>query len=339
MRVFRLIMLTLLVLGLQTDIRAAREFQTTVVALSDQFSVGDRYADIRLLGALQLTNAEHNGLEFCGLSGLAWDEDAGLLYALSDQGSLFHLKPEFDAQGYLVGAQRVAAYALQDGRGASLRSPFTDSEGLAIRKGDNGVPMDTELLVSFEARPRVVRYSPTGRWLGEAPLPAVLRDVRNYRNSNEALEAVTVDRRWGVLVGAEAPLRNRPAGQVPIFTSSGRFWNYPLGTAPGSALVAMEALPDGSLLTLERAFVSPLRPLVISLRRTELTSSPQNALLQVTDVAVFDSTQGWRLDNFEGLTRYRDRRFFMISDDNCHAWQATLLVYFEWAPSLRGPLE
>lgn len=338
MRVSRLIMLMLLVLGLQTDIRAAREFQTTAVALSDQVGVGDRYADIRWLGALQLANVERNGLDLCGLSGLAWDEDTGLLYALSDRGALFHLRPEFDDRGYLTGAQLVAVYALRDGRGTLLRSPFTDSEGLAILKGDNGVPADTELLVSFEARPRVVRYSPTGRWLGETPLPAMLHNVRNYREANQSLEAITVDRRWGIVVGTEASLRNRPDGQVPVFASSGRFWNYPLGTAPGSALVAMEALPDGSLLTLERAFVSPLRPLVISLRRTELTASTQNAPLSVTDVAVFDSTEGWRLDNFEGLTRYRDRRFFMVSDDNCHAWQTTLLVYFEWASSLRGPL-
>ncbi|HCB12317.1 MAG TPA: hypothetical protein DEP36_01915, partial [Gammaproteobacteria bacterium] len=41
----------------------------------------------------------------------------------------------------------------------------------------------------------------------------------------------------------------------------------------------------------------------------------------------------WLLDNFEGLTRYQDQRFFMISDDNCSAWQSTLLVYFELLPA------
>jgi hypothetical protein len=34
----------------------------------------------------------------------------------------------------------------------------------------------------------------------------------------------------------------------------------------------------------------------------------------------------------EGLTRYRGQRFFMISDDNCKSWQATLLMQFELLP-------
>jgi len=56
-------------------------------------------------------------------------------------------------------------------------------------------------------------------------------------------------------------------------------------------LVAMEMLPDGTLLTLERAFVSPLRPFAISLRRTELPTSDKTALLRVKNVAVFNSDQ------------------------------------------------
>lgn len=326
----RFILLLALVLGLPTSGCTAREFEASPISLADQISPGDAYAGIRLLGALRLARAEIDGLRLCGLSGLAWDEDAGLLYAISDMGNLFHLRPEFDGQGFLSGMRPVAAYPLRDVADAPVRPPFDDSEGLAIRNGDNGVPGDAELLVSFEVKPRVVRYSPKGEWRGEETLPALLRDVRNYRDSNQALESVTLDPRWGVLVGTEVPLRNAPAGQIRIFASGGRFWNYPLGSAPDSALVAMEALPDGGLLTLERAFVNPLRPLVISLRRTELPApGTEQTLLKVADVATFDSSRGWLLDNFEGLTRYRDQRFFMISDDNCNAWQTTLLVHFE----------
>lgn len=320
-----------LLLSLSVSACTAREFEASPIALTDQASPGDVYAGIRLLGALRLAGAEINGLRLCGLSGLAWDEDAGLLYAISDTGNLFHLRPEFDEHGYLSGMRPVAAYPLRDVADAPVRTPFEDAEGLTLRHGENGVPGDAELLVSFEIKPRVVRYSPAGQWRGEEPLPAPLRDIRNYHNSNEALEAVTLHPRWGVLVGPEKPLRTDPAGQVRIFTRTGLFWNYPLSSADGSALVAMEALPDGSLLTLERAFVTPLRPLVISLRRTQPLPAPgaDQAVLKVADVAVLDSSRGWLLDNFEGLTRYRDQRFFMVSDDNCNAWQTTLLVHFE----------
>lgn len=120
---------------------------------------------------------------------------------------------------------------------------------------------------------------------------------------------MTIDPRWGILTGTETPLRNHPEGQIRLFRQNGQFWNYPLSSAPNSALVAMEALPDGGLLMLERAFVAPLQPLIISLRRVTLPSGETAAPLPVTDVAVFDSTQGWLLDNFEGMTRYRTAVF------------------------------
>lgn len=331
----RFLLTLVLTLSINASACATREFKATSIPLADQVGVGDIYAGIRLLGALRLAPAEIEGQRLCGLSGLAWDEDAGILYALSDLGSLFHLRPEFNDQGHLTGVRVIAAYPLRDKSDRPLRSPYDDAEGLAIRNGDNGVQDDTELLVSFEVKPRVIRYHPTGRWRGEEPLPALLRDIHNYRNSNQALEALTIDPRWGVMVGTEVPLRNDPSGQVRLFQLNGRSWSYPLSPAPKSALVDMEALPNGSLLTLERAFVAPLRPLIISLRRAELPAPGEAAPLKVTDVAVFDSSQGWLLDNFEGLTRYRDQQFFIISDDNCSAWQSTLLVYFELLPDRR----
>lgn len=329
----RFLLTLILVLGLHASACATRKFEAAPIPLADQVGVGDTYAGIRLLGALRLAPTEIKGQRLCGLSGLAWDEDAGILYALSDLGSLFHLQPELNTQGHLTGIQPVVAYALRDNLDQPLRPPYDDAEGLAIRNSDNGVQGDTELLVSFEIKPRVVRYSPTGLWRGEERLPALLRDPRNYRSPNQGLEAIMIDPHWSILVGTEIPLLNDPSDQLRLFQLDGHSWNYPLGPAPKSALVAMEAQPDGSLLTLERAFVAPLRPLIISLRQAKLPAPGGVAPLDVTDVAVFDSSQGWLLDNFEGLTRHRDQRFFMISDDNCSTWQSTLLVYFELLPT------
>ena len=74
-----------------------------------------------------------------------------------------------------------------------------------------------------------------------------------------------------------------------------------------------------------------MRLLIIGLRRAEPLPAPgaDPTLLKAANMATFASSQGWLLTNFEGLTRHRDRRFFMVSDDNCNAWQAILLVYFE----------
>lgn len=328
----RLVVAVILLLGTLIPVYAEQEFHATPVSLSDHVDNGGTYAGIRLLGALRLPRTQVHGVRLCGLSGLAWDEDAELLYAVSDGGGLFHLKPEFDERGYLKDVSLVEAHPLLDESGNPLRDPYNDSEGLAILHGHNGVQGDTRLLVSFELRPRVIIYDPMGRCLGEERIPPLLKDVRNYRDSNKALEAVSVHPRWGVLVGTELPLRNEIAGRVRIFAGDGRSWLYPLSSAPRSSLVAMEMLPDGSLVTLERAFVAPILPLVISLRRTEPLVPGMESPLKVTDVAIFNSSEGWHLDNFEGLTHYRGRRFFMVSDDNCISLQATLLVCFELLP-------
>ncbi|HXH02040.1 MAG TPA: esterase-like activity of phytase family protein [Candidatus Competibacteraceae bacterium] len=283
---------------------------------------------VRLLGSLALPATEVDGHKLQSLSGLAWDEDEGVLYAISDNGSLFHLIPRF-RDGRLAALTVAAAYALRDEQGQplALRRRRADAEGLTLINGANGRRGDGELIVSFESRPRIQRHRPDGRWLGDLPLPAALADRTRLASPNRAFEAVALDLRPSVLLATEAPTDDSPPGHVPI-ASEGRVWWYPLGTAAGSALVAMEALPDGSLLTLERAFVDPLRPLVISLRRTRLPER-SNSMLQVEDVAVFSSADGWRLDNFEGLSRHRDKRFFMVSDDNDSVLQRTLLVYFE----------
>ncbi len=325
----RFILFFLLIFTLLISAYDSRAFKATPVTLHEQISLGGHYQGFRLLGALRLNSTEIDQLSFCGLSGLAWDEDAGLLYALSDKGTLFHLKPAFDAQGYLVDLQPVAGYPLRDPTAKPLRRPFHDSEGLVIRQAENGIQHDSQLLISFEVKPRLVWYGTHGQGLGEAPLPRVLRNPLNFRQGNQSLEAVTLDSRWGALTGSETPLRNDPPDLIRLFTTGNRFWLYRLGRAPGSALVAMETLPDGGLLTLERAFVSPLQPFSISLRWTQLPKQNKQAPLPVRDIAVFKSDEGWLLDNFEGLARYRDHRFFMISDDNCSNFQSTLLVYFE----------
>jgi hypothetical protein len=327
--VLRILCAALLGTGLELGACADLDFVAVSVPLSRQVAVGDRYMGIRLLGALSLSRQPVNGFSPRGLSGLSWDEDSGLLYALSDEAKLFHLRPVFSAD-LLVNIEIVSAYALLDARGRALKQPWTDSEGLAIDKGANGKPGDSELIISFERRPRISRYTPTGKWLRDEPLPASLQNPNYYSESNKALEAVTLHDRWGLLTAPERSPRGTSAGYVPIIASD-RAWSYPLYGAPNSSLVAMEALPDGSLLTLERAFVSLFHPLLITLRHTHLAPQSTESLV-VEEVAVFDTSQGWIMDNFEGLTRHRGLRFFMISDDNRSSLQSTLLVYFELLP-------
>ncbi len=46
-------------------------------------------------------------------------------------------------------------------------------------------------------------------------------------------------------------------------------------------------------------------------------------------LAQFNSGNGWRIDNFEGLTKVGKNRYAIISDDNDNFYQRTILLYFE----------
>jgi len=286
------------------------------VIFSEQHS--DIYMDIRLRGTIELANHKINGLKLTELSGLAWDEDEAVLYAISDKGYLFHLRPSIK-QNTLIALTALSAYRLQTKR-------TKDSEGLAILNGDNGVAGDTELVISFEGKPQIARFTPEGKRLGDYTLPSVLQNIKKYYEPNKALEAVTVHPRLGILTAPEWPLKGQNAvdGQHKhkLYALDGKQWTFPAYPAPNSAIVALEALEDGSVLILERAFSSIFQPVIISLRRVWLSGNHRL-------IAVFDSSQAWEVDNFEGLTHHRGKYFFMVSDDNENSLQRTLLSYWE----------
>jgi hypothetical protein len=294
--------------------------------LSAQYRVGDHFMGLQLLGALTLRQVKIDGQLVAELSALAWDEDEQILYAVSDGGRLFHLIPEF-ADGVLSGVAGAAGYPLRDANGQALRGVRADSEGLALENAENGIRGDSRLVISFERRPRLVRYTPSGRFVDTIPLPAPLTTAANYASSNKSLESVARHPSLGWLVAPERPMRHGTPGVVRISGASGGYWDYRLREAPGNSLVALEALSDGSLVTLERGYGLMYLHIVIALRRTGPLVAEPGSMPAVSTVAVLDSTRGWRVDNFEGLARHRGLNFFLVSDDNENALQRTLLLY------------
>ncbi len=295
---------------------------------SPHVATGEQFMGVRLLGAVALRHVKIDGQLVAELSALAWDQDEGILYAVSDGGRLFHLKPEFD-RGVLTGVAGLAGFPLRDEVGKRLRGARADSEGLALENADNGVPGDSVLVIAFERRPRLAKYSPQGRYLGELPLPSRLMSVANYASANKSLESVTRHPDFGWLVAPERAMSGEAPGTVQIWNDRGEFWNYPLRAVPNNSLVSMETLPDGSLLTLERGHGLLYLPIIISVRRTRPPTPGTSAPLQLATLAVFDSSTGWRVDNFEGLTRLDGLKFLLVSDDNENALQRTLLLQIE----------
>ena len=322
------LLLALLILATSPPARTGGQEVGTVTRLASGWDSGDRYMGIRLLGSLVLSGDER----LAELSDLAWDRDEGILYAVSDRGWLLHLRPQFDHQGRLSGMVLLRGMPLLDRKGRRLKKWQRDAEGMAATGADNGIRGDTRLLISFEGRNQVDLYDPDGNFQGSVPLPDALREPGLYQGRNKGLEALALHPRLGLLTGPELPVRDH---SIPIIDQSGRRWRYRT-FEPDGALVALETMPDGAVLVLERAFTPPFSPWVITLSRIAPDEANAGTELPARLLASFDSTEGWRVNNFEGLARHRGNRYFMVSDDGGHPLLETQLLYFEVLPERRN---
>ena len=303
----------------------ARTLETRPVLLTERPGGAETAGRLHGLGMLELPDITVNGLRFSQLSGLAWDDDDGILYAISDKGALFHLRPML-RDGKLVGLQLLKTASLKEADGKPLKGRRADSEGLDILKGRNGRKGDAELVISFERFPRIVRYHSDGTVISEYPLPTPLNDRKSYRDSNKMLESVCVDEKLGVLTMPEDPLVNERPGYNRIFRVAGGSWLIPAtGEFRPSAI---ECLGNGRVLILERDF-GRLLGRAVALRIATLVGDGGESVSTVETVALLDTAQGYQIDNFEGLTRHKGNRFFMVSDNNDLFVQRTLLLYFE----------
>lgn len=297
------------------------------VPLAETIDIGDRIDRIRFLGMLAIPATTVNGLRFTQISDLAWDDDAGLLYAISDKGALFHLRPLFDGNT-LVDVQLVRAVALRELHSDQpLRGRRADTEGMDIVHGRNRRPQDAELLISFERFPRIWRYRPDGQALAELPLPAPLDDIRAYDDDNRMLEAMCVDDSFGPLTAPEAPLRKEQRGHTRIFSVGGKSWLYPVENS--NRVVGMACLGNGEVIVLERDYGRLLWRASIALKRVRLSAANAGAALTPERLVTLNTTEGFQIDNFEGITPHRGNRFFLVSDNNDLFVQRTLLLYVE----------
>lgn len=289
---------------------------------------GTASANVRLRGMLELPAVSRGGLKLSQLSGLAWDDDDHILYAISDKGVLFHLRPLFH-NGSLTGLTLLHAVALRDpGTGKPLRGRLSDSEGLDILSGRNGRRGDAVLLVSFERTPRIMRYRPDGTPLGGLPLPKSLQAPDAYRGGNRMLESVCHDPALGTLTAPEQPLTSHPETEGALYSLNGREWRY-RRTSSDVRLTALECLGNGRVLLMENRFGRLTGTTHVTLRQLKLPTKPGAGPVEEESLTVFDRSRGYQLDNFEGLARHRGNRFFLVSDNNDLFVQRTLLLYLE----------
>lgn len=283
----------------------------------------ERYLEknIQLQGALKIDSVTTSGEKLMEFSGLAWDHDENVLYALSDRGYVVHFRPVFN-RDELIDLELIAYHALLDNNNKPLRYRHADSEGLELVGANNGIKGDTVLVISFERIPRLLRYDTKGNFINAIPISKTLADIDQYQGENKSLEAVTTHPQFGLLVGTE---RTLPGSGNNVFTLNGlNAWTFTASNQEHGSLVGMTSLANGVLIVLERSFPGIFAGVTSSLYMVELNNNALKQQLLTTlkpSDAVFN-------DNFEGITWHRSNHFFMISDDNDNVLQQNLLLYF-----------
>lgn len=304
--------------------------QRTAIAPADLLA---STPNIDWCGTLALPSKWQDGTPVGGLSDLGWDADESMLFLISDRGWLHRARLIFSGSGELRDYEPLDTYPLRDEDGAILESASSDAEALTLEHANDGVRGNTQLVIGFEggategasseskeSDARWQRFLPSGLASEAAHRPAGLADVK----PNGGLESIAALPDRGLIGGVEAPPDGWPDKMTRLFTlDSEREWRYPLAANANSSLTSLENL-DGDLLALERAYTPPAS-VVIRLRRIHLDD---DGSVEVSELARLSNSEGWSVDNFEGLTRIDDHRYLMVSDDNFSLMQRTLLTCF-----------
>jgi len=266
-----------------------------------------------------------NGAPIEELSGLSWDEDEQLLYAVSDGGVLHHFRVRLDGSR-IKEILPVFASPLATTASKASGKPVTNAEGITTVNDDNGKPSDSELLIAFEDGPSVARFSPRGEWIADTPLPDPLADHTQYSKKNSRLEAVTFDKRHGVLTAPERPLEGQPENRHTLYAADGTTWSFE-ASQPDSRLKAIQKFPDGNLLILERTREEKGGASTARLGYLDFATCTAEGVCQLAQLSAAPDVM--LADNFEGMARLSDDLFLIVTDKTKKDGEPTSLVLFK----------
>ena len=292
----------------------------TLSALAAGVAQGVASDTLTVLGSAAAPPRGQEGIAISELSGLAWDEDEKLLYAVSDDGILHHFRLAFDASG-IQAVESVFATRLATG-GAGL----VNAEGLAVSNGDNGKAGDSELLIAFEDGPSLQRFSPDGTPGETLALPQPLADPGQYNADNSRLEAVAVDAKLGILTAPEEPMADKPGDTHSLYALDGKSWTFKAFQPKRSNLKAIEPMADGRLLVLERTRDQKNGPDRARLRIVDPAGCGDAALCTAVNLAPDSPLLD---DNFEGMTRLSGDLYLAVTDKKKRDDPPTSFVLFE----------
>ncbi len=297
------------------------------VAAASTSAAGAARLTLETLDRVEFPAKGANGVAIEELSGLSWDEDEQLLYAVSDGGVLHHFRIRLDGNR-IAELQSVFSVPLATTTDKASGKPVTNAEGITTINDDNGKPSDSELLIVFEDGPLAARFSPKGELIADVPLPRPLADETLYSKKNSRLEAVTFDATHGMVTAPESALKGQPEGLHTLYAADGTTWSFD-AFKTDSRLKAIQKFPDGNLLILERTRDEKGAPPTARLRYLDLAGCTPQATCKITDLSA--TPPDMLVDNFEGMARLSDDLFLIVTDKTKKHGDSTSLVLFRVA--------
>ena len=264
-----------------------------------------------VLDRIAMPEESVSGKNIKELSGLGWDEDDKLLYAVSDNGFLHHFKITI-AGDKLSKVEPVFSVKIVDAATGFFGWGMTNAEGLHVRNGSNGKAGDAELVIAFEDGPTIGLFTAQGKDIAEIKLPELLSNPDSYRNSNKRLESVTELEPYGILTAPEAHLENDAKDVHSIFAMDGRKWSFQALQAKQDSVKALDALPDGRILVLVRTRDPSTDQPQAHLLLVDLSKCGEDVVCPVVEVAVSDAKL--LANDFEGMTRVSDGLYLIVTD-------------------------
>ena len=303
---------SLIILIFSTSAYSAETWQ-----LSEKIKDGDAYENIILSGAVKINPSNDENQKAREMSGIAWDNDEQILYGISDDGYIVHMKLSISENNILKDIEILATYKLKDESGNNRKEPDADAEGITLDNAKNNIKGDTILNLVLDKPARAERFSNTGDFIGSLNLHFRLNELSS--NQTFEINAVAGNAESGYMFLTKERVADK---NHLIFIDSDEEHEIALDNNASINIVGADYIEDGGLYILDRAYTSILQPVNYCIRNI-------NSNMHIKDIACFSSADGWNLDNFETITHYKDKYFLIMSDDEESFFQKTLVVMFK----------
>jgi len=284
-----------------------------------QAATASKQGGIEVLDSVVFDGSDGKGHFVDNLSGIAWDKDEDLLYAVSDMGYLVTYK-------FTVKDDKIASVTITNIAPISLESnggKLWDLEDVVALNAANGIKGDTQLAIVFEDGPAAAIFRPDGTLVKAIDLPAPLRNPDAYRNPNKRLESITYMPDHGFAMAPQVALKGERKRLHTIYAEDGSQWSFE-GANPGqSSVKALQPEPDGSLLVLESVNPNGIMNYIglgdyeLHVRRLDLSGCAGTVGCSAPDYVTDEP--GRLTGRFEGLTTIGDDRYLIVTDQGSGA--------------------